>query len=61
MKAELQAFLSELSELSRKHGFAIVEGPPCCRSPAIVEVPMDGRYDLSDEGTHLEWTIGDWN
>lgn len=64
MNQKLETFLFELSELSRKHGFAIVNGPGCCGNPAVVPAPMAGTYYATEDGefaTDLEWLIGDWN
>jgi len=55
---ELQAFITDLEALTRKHGFTIVTG--CCGCPEVVRVPMDGRYKHG-HGKHLSWEEGEWH
>jgi hypothetical protein len=63
-KAEIEdrkeAFVKELTNLSRKHGIYI-GGCGCCGSPSLDAIPetlLGGSYDIkNDGGAELEWSI----
>jgi len=49
--AEAKAFLADLTQVSRKHGIAIL-GCGCCGSPYLKKIParfLDGYYRVSDD------------
>lgn len=52
-----QAFLNELTALTRKHGIAI-GGCGCCGSPWLAALPVAdlvGEYEIRGSGEQLAW------
>lgn len=47
----LEKFLEELTEVSRKHGLVIVQG--CCGTPSVMPLEDIPVYETEDDGRHL--------
>jgi hypothetical protein len=55
--AQRDAFLQELSELSRRYGITI-GGCGCCGSPMLYfeeASPLQGEYDVDEYNSNLGW------
>ena len=58
-KKKIEEFLKELTELTKKYGFAI-GGCGCCGSPYVYklnEKQLDGEYKLDKANENLEYTL----
>jgi hypothetical protein len=53
---QVQAFLADLSELSRKHR-VIIGGCGCCGSPFISSMDAEGHYKLGRD-SYYEYPAG---
>lgn len=53
------AFLQDLTELSRKHG-VYVDGCGCCGSPSLDLVEIEGRYMTYEEALEKSYSEVTW-
>ncbi len=56
MSDKIGAFLSDLSELSNKHGVTI-HSCGCCHSPWLSENNARGSYTIDNGGDDMRWVI----
>jgi hypothetical protein len=58
IKEQVEAFLKDLSKLSRKHKI-FIGGCECCGSPFLMPISKDGKYeveyDKSGFAEKLKW------
>ena len=55
----IEAFLRDLTELTRKHRVTIA-GCGCCGSPFLYEISdqqVAGKYSTSSDGADLTWEV----